>query len=1162
MRQLSALVSVRSRFNRSVHLERDLAQNNADNYHLTLSSHEALSDVSMAWSRPSERAMTLIGPYGAGKSAFAVFLARVLDGDQKARQALRQRDETLHREMTQEGEMLAVSLVGSRAPLAPSLVSTLSQTLQKSAPKAWAKIEATQRGVLQQNVHTPRQIADLFLVAAQAVSQRGLVLLIDEMGKFLEYAAAHPQDGDILVLQELAEAAARSGDNPLWVIGILHQNAEAYAQRLSRAQQGEWLKVSQRFRQIALFPSDVERMDMVGLALQHAPALHLNGHVEELAQQCLEFAPAGSSTRFADIARAAYPLHPLALLALPPLFSRAGQSHRSVFNFLNSEESGALGRFVRESVFDEELPPFFPLDTLFDYARDVLLSGWQGANSRVWAEAVESVERAQSLSPELSPQEIVALKIIGLLSWIHDARLKPSKRVLELALHGAAFGDDTKPEDAATILSRLAARRLVVWSRARDAYRLWEGGDIDIEAEMTAARSEISGDSMLAFNDAPLAAGVLSARRHSFQTGTLRLARIVALRPNELTAWCRKNDSELAVVLCLANTQQDADNARELAIANKSANFLFAVALESDTLREAALDLAAAAHVAVHVPNLEGDRAARRELELRRGEAETIFQAERGRLFGVAVGGNNGNKDHCGGTAAWFYGGASVQFSSARSFSAFLSDMADATFNQTPHLRNELLNRRQLSSAGASARRALVTAMISNGAQERLGIKGFPPEYSMYESLLRAGGLHRENPDECGSWSWHAPNAQNDSINLLPSWHEIEATIFASPPREVPLVELFARLNRAPFGVSEGVLPVLLCAFLRVHERETTLYKDGVFLPEARAADWEVLLRRPDLFAVAGCRVEGARREIVGRLARSLNEEDAVVPLVRRLLKMTRALPEHAWKTRRLSPRVLRLRESIERARSPERLLFEEMPRALDLEPFVESVARLDQTPDGKTQNVQTSNGSQNIRSHSDDETAATSTENFFARLNECLNEWNNITPQTLQRARGEFLCACGLPENDAGWQQLRGLRTKNDNAKGAIHPQLLALLNRLEGSDEAALESVLSLVSQRSPRAWSDADVDNFSALAAPFGAMIKELRRDAPREESAPHNDTTSSTRLNAANARLQPAERKLALSASRKLRKHLTDSLGVPLAPHIQRAALLELLASLEK
>ena len=213
---------------------------------------------------------------------------------------------------------------------------------------------------------------------AVRIGYDGVLLIIDEMGKFLEHAALHPKDSDIFVLQELGEAAARSGDNRLIVLGVLHQTPDAYAQKLGRTQQAEWTKISERYRQLTFIPSDQERITIVGQALKHTPDLKFNDRFYTLAKQCedLGLLPRGLNGKFVEVTRQSYPLHPLTLLALPILFRRAGQSHRSMFTFLAGEEPHALGRFLAAETFSEDALPLYTLDALFDYAAEVLMASW------------------------------------------------------------------------------------------------------------------------------------------------------------------------------------------------------------------------------------------------------------------------------------------------------------------------------------------------------------------------------------------------------------------------------------------------------------------------------------------------------------------------------------------------------------------------------------------------------------------------------------------------------------------------------------------------------------------------------------------------------------------------------------------------------------------
>ena len=182
-------------------------------------------------------------------------------------------------------------------------------------------------------------------------------------------------------------------------------------------------------------------------------------------------------------------------------------------------------------------------------------------------------------------------------------------------------------------------------------------------------------------------------------------------------------------------------------------------------------------------------------------------------------------------------------------------------------------------------------------------------------------------------WQIQSPSAA-DPLKLQPAWNAISDYIFPSTPEPRPVAELFNQLSSAPFGVTQGVLPVLLCAFLQAYLEETTLYREGTLLAEPSVPDREVLLRRPELFSVAGCRVTGTRAAVVARIAQGLGTPPSVMPIVRTLVRQLKSLPEYAWKTHLLSKEAIALRNAVERAHSPEQLLFNELPAALSLKPI------------------------------------------------------------------------------------------------------------------------------------------------------------------------------------------------------------------------------------
>ena len=57
-------------------------------------------------------------------------------------------------------------------------------------------------------------------------------------------------------LQRFAEAASRSGDEPLFVVSLLHQGFSAYADHLDQSTEREWEKIAGRFEEIVFRSTD------------------------------------------------------------------------------------------------------------------------------------------------------------------------------------------------------------------------------------------------------------------------------------------------------------------------------------------------------------------------------------------------------------------------------------------------------------------------------------------------------------------------------------------------------------------------------------------------------------------------------------------------------------------------------------------------------------------------------------------------------------------------------------------------------------------------------------------------------------------------------------------------------------------------------------------
>jgi len=121
----------------------------------------------------------------------------------------------------------------------------------------------------------------------------------------------------------------------MFVISLLHQGFNAYADQLNQAAQREWEKVAGRFEEI-VFSQPLEQIaNVIASALnvnsQEIPKSHRHA-IEKAMEKArlLGWFGTASPTALSDLAARLYPLHPTILPVLIRTFRRFGQNERSL----------------------------------------------------------------------------------------------------------------------------------------------------------------------------------------------------------------------------------------------------------------------------------------------------------------------------------------------------------------------------------------------------------------------------------------------------------------------------------------------------------------------------------------------------------------------------------------------------------------------------------------------------------------------------------------------------------------------------------------------------------------------------------------------------------------------------------------------------------------
>ena len=156
--------------------------------------------------------------------------------------------------------------------------------------------------------------------------------------------------------------------------------------------------------------------------------------------------------------------------------------------------------------------------------------------------------------------------------------------------------------------------------------------------------------------------------------------------------------------------------------------------------------------------------------------------------------------------------------------------------------------------------------------------------------------------------------------------------------RTVAISELFDMWRKPPFGVKDGLMPILAVAFLFSQRDNLAFYREGTFRAEFDDVDVDYLAKNADFVQLRWMDLSDIARRLLSGMAQIVRDLDKTNELVhlepvnvaRGLVAIYTRLPRWTDRTMRLSSNAVRVRELFKRARDPNRFLFDDIPAMLD----------------------------------------------------------------------------------------------------------------------------------------------------------------------------------------------------------------------------------------
>ncbi len=1050
---LAEYIKVLPRFARSANLERDSAESGPlEGYITTARATEAVERIlGVAATKRSGGAWFLTGPYGSGKSSFALLVNALLgpSGDVRNTAAglLDAAKSDLSHLLSGTHNNHNTKVAGFHRALVTAAREPLTHTVLRGLHRAvlegygeipptdvFAAADALRSAIDDAASEDPRRTgpspAALVEVAKCLAKDRPLLLVIDEFGKNLE-AIGDSSEADPYLLQQLAEAGQGSG-LPLFLLTLQHLSFEDYLSHTEEAQRREWAKIQGRFESIPYTESAGQTRAFIGSAFHVENPIR--ARIKEWAAVQLEAMRSLGMPELADADMVVswYPLHPLVAAVLPELCNRYGQHERTLFSFLTSAEPASASSFLeRTRVPRQGELPSLGLATVYDYfVANSTIVGSAGDRGR-WMEVATRLRDA----PNLTDAQKGLAKAIAILNLVSTTGvLRASRRVLT----------EVEPE-ADDILSQLETEGIVTYRDFADEYRIWQGTGVDIHSLLDVARARIQRRALvdvLAEIDDPRP---MVAARHSAENDILRVFNrryVDGSGPVDPLTPFSDFDGEILLVVGLAELPQ-------LAKTSSAAKPVVAVLPANLTRFDEAAREVAAVRAVLAESAVTDDWVARREVAERLAQAQREFeQASRSTFQGT--------------TCRWMLLGSegAAELGGGRG-SAALSRACDSVFDSTPRIRNEILNRTRVTSQGAKARRVLLESMIERETLQHLGLGGYGPEVAMYRAFLLRTGLHRLDP-ETRTWAFRRPTDEA----LRCAWAVVEGEFQRATRRRVNLKDIYAGLLSPPVGMKRGVIPVFVTVALIARSEDIALYEHGTFVPVLAPELSERMVRNPGHYEIKHfANTTGARLQAVEALAGRLGVRPAlgrvrvenVLAIVGQLVAQARRLDSFTRRTRTLRAETLSVRDALFRAVEPDHLLFQDLPRALGLRAVSASAVEY------------------------------SSADTYADKLASAVDELSWCHGELLARLLEALFEESGETSRLAISGQAKALEDEVFNPD--VRSFVLTLANETVDTDADWIAAISTVVAGKAPSEWTDADLSRFRPVLSRRVAAFQRL-------------------------------------------------------------------------
>lgn len=642
---------------------------------------------------------------------------------------------------------------------------------------------------------------------------QGIIVLFDEFGKYLE---DEWERGSInnRFLQDFAEACNSSELPILQFVLITHKPISQYATRYGQELVNEWKKVEGRFKSIELInpPSKIYTLiSQVLLKDNDAWKRFLSAHHEEIKlltksiQRTQLFAELTEKDFYETVVEGGYPLHPITTFCLPRISQKIAQNERTLFTFLSSSDFSSLGEFLR----NQSLEDFncLTIDSLFDYFSNQLKESNINENPhKIWVQTISALNRLNDDEQD----EAKLLKALAVIKIIDLPVLPPNEEMLSLAFLNSTLNVNRFSKAFANLLKR----KIIYRGQSTGNLEFLEASEIDVAKEIeiiiSKRRSLIEPWDFLNqyFIPKPVIAKKYNVEYTMTRYFSCVFQSVEQVIKNGLDEVKNILDHDGRIFYIIPKSEEEYQLIETYALmeGKKEARAIFYISKGNRNIKELE-DLVCKydALLELEIQIEKGQYKSSDRLETQLWILETRKEIEQ--YINESFLFNNSIIISCGEVKS---------ISNKAELSRLVSDLCTQVYCDSPKFNNEMINKHSLTAPILKARQKIVDGLLKQFLGKKLGIVGSGPELSIYKSILLCTGILKEQDDLLFI----------AELNLVPDrglvkcLKSLNQLLSDTSETRVSFKKIIEHLSAPPFGVRQGLIPILLAVVFHKQKNE------------------------------------------------------------------------------------------------------------------------------------------------------------------------------------------------------------------------------------------------------------------------------------------------------------------------------------------------------